>query len=57
MKKFVIVGLRSTQGGPIVLEVLCRLLIEAGCDARMFYLRDEFPRSLPLTSGQEAFAA
>lgn len=57
MKKFVICDFRSTQGGPIVLEALCRQLIEAGQDARMFYFRDEYPRSVPFLSEPAAFAA
>lgn len=54
-KKFVICSFRSTNGGPIVLEMLCKLLIEAGCDARMFYMKDEMPRYVPVFSGHKAF--
>lgn len=36
--KFVIVSPRQGCGGPIVLHLLCKLLVEKGFDARIFYV-------------------
>ena len=40
--KFIIVSHRDNRGGPIVLAKLCRMLMDKGYDARLFYLH-EFP--------------
>lgn len=37
-KKFVIVSPRQSCGGPVVLHLLCKLLLEKGYDAKIFYI-------------------
>lgn len=37
-KRFIIVSGRVTRGGTLVLSALCKLLIDKGYDARMFYM-------------------
>lgn len=49
--KFVICSPRQVGGGPIVLHVLCKLLCEAGHDAKIFY----FPGYVDSVSYQNKF--
>ena len=42
MKKFVIVSPRQGSGGAIVEHLLCKMLMEKGYDARIFYFESDF---------------
>lgn len=41
-KKYIVVSVRSYRGGPLALDMLCKLLEDKGCDARIFIVQKEF---------------